>query len=121
MGPDGRRLRECGASPEGGRFPRRRRRGQPLVPERRSPRPCVRARAGDVARAYPGAVIIGTGGVSTGEDAVEMLLAGASAVGVGTATFRDPRATLRIVAELEDWCARHDVARVRDLIGGIRE
>jgi dihydroorotate dehydrogenase (NAD+) catalytic subunit len=75
----------------------------------------------EVARAYPGAVIIGTGGVSTGEDAVEMLLAGASAVGVGTATFRDPRATLRIVAELEDWCARHDVARVRDLIGGIRE
>jgi dihydroorotate dehydrogenase (NAD+) catalytic subunit len=55
--------------------------------------------------------------VSTGEDAVEMLLTGASAVGVGTATFLDPRATLRIVDELRAWCARNDVARARDLIG----
>ena len=48
-----------------------------------------------------------------------MLLAGATAVGVGTATFLDPRATLRIVAEIAEWCARNDVARVRDLIGGM--
>ncbi len=73
----------------------------------------------EVARAYPGVAIIGTGGVTTGEDAAEMLLAGASAVGVGTATFADPRATLRIVEELGAWCARHDVARVRDLTGGL--
>ena len=51
---------------------------------------------------------------------VEMLLAGASAVGVGTATFLDPRATLRIVDELGAWCARNGVASVRDLIGGLR-
>jgi dihydroorotate dehydrogenase (NAD+) catalytic subunit len=69
----------------------------------------------EVSRAYPGVPIIGTGGVSTGEDAAEMLMAGASAVGVGTATFLDPRATLRIVEELGTWCARNDVARVRDL------
>jgi dihydroorotate dehydrogenase (NAD+) catalytic subunit len=74
----------------------------------------------EVSRAYPGTPIIGTGGVSTGEDAVEMLLAGATAVGVGTATFLDPRATLRIVDELGAWCAHNDVARVRDLIGGMR-
>ncbi len=74
----------------------------------------------EVARAHPGVPVIGTGGVSTGEDAVEMLLAGATAVGVGTATFREPRATLRIVEELGAWCARNDVARVRDLIGGLR-
>ncbi|MDP9332242.1 MAG: dihydroorotate dehydrogenase [Actinomycetota bacterium] len=74
----------------------------------------------EVSRAYAGVPIIGTGGVATGEDAVEMLLAGASAVGVGTATFLDPRATLRIVEELGAWCARNDVARVRDLIGGLR-
>lgn len=74
----------------------------------------------EVSRAHPGVPIIGTGGVSTGEDAVEMLLAGASAVGVGTATFRDPRATVRIVSELGAWCAQNDVARVRDLIGGLR-
>jgi dihydroorotate dehydrogenase (NAD+) catalytic subunit len=74
----------------------------------------------EVSRAYPRVPIIGTGGVVTGEDAVEMLLAGASAVGVGTATFLDPRATLRIVDELGAWCARNGVASVRDLIGGLR-
>jgi dihydroorotate dehydrogenase (NAD+) catalytic subunit len=73
----------------------------------------------EVSRAHPGVPIIGTGGVSTGEDAVEMLLAGASAVGVGTATFLDPRATLRIVDEIGAWCAQNGVARVRDLIGGM--
>jgi dihydroorotate dehydrogenase (NAD+) catalytic subunit len=74
----------------------------------------------DVARAHPGVAIIGTGGVSSGVDAVEMLLAGASAVGVGTATFVDPRATLRILDELVDWCVAHDVARVSDLTGALR-
>ena len=74
----------------------------------------------EVSRAFPGVAIIGTGGCAAGEDAVEMMLAGATAVGVGTATFRDPRATLRIVGELAAWCAAHDVARVRDLTGGMR-
>jgi dihydroorotate dehydrogenase (NAD+) catalytic subunit len=69
----------------------------------------------EVARAHPGTPIIGTGGVSTGTDAVEMLLAGASAVGVGTATFAEPRASLRILDELAAWCAHHGVSRVRDL------
>jgi dihydroorotate dehydrogenase (NAD+) catalytic subunit len=69
----------------------------------------------EVARAYPGTPIIGTGGVTTGTDAVEMLLAGASAVGVGTATFAEPRASLRILDELIAWCARHGVRRIRDL------
>ena len=73
----------------------------------------------DVSHAHPGVPIIGTGGVSSGEDAVEMLLAGAHAVGVGTATFAEPRATLRIVDELRDWCVQHDVTRVRDLTGGM--
>jgi dihydroorotate dehydrogenase (NAD+) catalytic subunit len=75
----------------------------------------------DVARALPGVPIIGTGGVASGVDAVEMLLAGASAVGVGTATFLDPRAPLRVVDELRDWCARHGVARVDDLIGAMED
>jgi len=73
-----------------------------------------------VARTHPGVPIIGTGGVTTGEDAVEMLLAGARAVGVGTATFLEPRATLRIVDELRTWCARSGVSRVRDLTGGMQ-
>ncbi len=73
----------------------------------------------DVARAFPGTPIIGTGGVSSGVDAVEMLLAGAAAVGVGTATFAEPRATLRIVDELREWCAAHGVARSQDLVGAL--
>jgi dihydroorotate dehydrogenase (NAD+) catalytic subunit len=74
----------------------------------------------EVARALPGVPIIGTGGVTTGLDAIEMMLAGATAVGVGTATFADPRATLRIVDEIATWCAAHGVADVRTLIGGVR-
>jgi dihydroorotate dehydrogenase (NAD+) catalytic subunit len=73
----------------------------------------------DVARAHPGAPIIGTGGVSSGLDAVEMLLAGASAVGVGTATFLEPRATLRIARELTRWCEHHGVDRIADLTGAL--
>ena len=74
----------------------------------------------DVAREFPNVPIIGTGGVSSGVDAIEMMLAGASAVGVGTATFADPRATLRIVREMQQWCERNRVHRVRDLIGGLQ-
>jgi dihydroorotate dehydrogenase (NAD+) catalytic subunit len=50
-------------------------------------------------------------------DVVEMLLAGASAVAVGTANFRDPRAPYRVLDELREWCAARGVQRVRDLIG----
>ena len=74
----------------------------------------------DVARAFPQVPIIGTGGVSSGVDAIEMMLAGATAVGVGTATFLDPRAALRIANEMQAWCARNSVMHVRELIGGIR-
>lgn len=74
----------------------------------------------EVSRAYPEVPIIGTGGVASGEDAAEMMLAGASAVGVGTATFADPRATRRIADELSRWCARNGVSRVRDLTGAMK-
>jgi dihydroorotate dehydrogenase (NAD+) catalytic subunit len=75
----------------------------------------------DVNRAFPDAPVIGTGGVMHGVDAIEMMLAGASAVGVGTATFRDPRAALHIRDEMARWCAEHGVTRVRDLIGALEE
>lgn len=74
-----------------------------------------------VTRALPHVPVIGTGGVQSGVDAVEMLLAGASAVAVGTANFRDPRAPYRVLDELVDWCARHEVARVRDLTGTLED
>ena len=67
--------------------------------------------------AFPSAAIVGVGGVSTSADAAELMVAGADAVQVGTATFYDPRAPRRVLRQLERWCRRHGVARVRDLIG----
>lgn len=67
--------------------------------------------------ALPDAVILGVGGVSTGADAAELLAAGANAVQVGTATFADPRAPGRILAELERWCRQNHVTALADLIG----
>lgn len=67
--------------------------------------------------AFPGVPIVGVGGVARGEDAAELMVAGADAVQVGTATFADPRAPARVQAELARWCRRHGVARVADLVG----
>ena len=64
--------------------------------------------------------IIGCGGISTGRDAVEFLLAGASAVQVGTATFRDPLAPLRVLEGVEAYCAEQGVERVGELVGAAR-
>jgi len=74
----------------------------------------------DVCTAFPDAVVVGAGGIATGAHAVELMMAGASAVEVGTATFADPRAPGRVAGELERWCRRHNVARVADLVGRAR-
>lgn len=66
-------------------------------------------------RALPDAPIVGVGGVMTGYDAAELLAAGANAVQVGTATFADPRAPLRVLAELRSWCETHGLAAVPDI------
>lgn len=71
--------------------------------------------------AFPDVAIVGVGGVAGGEAAVELMLAGANAVQVGTATFADPRAAERVLRELTAWCRRHDVARAVDLIGAAHE
>ena len=71
----------------------------------------------DVREAVPELPIVGVGGVASGIDVVEYLLAGACAVQVGTATFADPRAPRRILSEFEQWCDRHEVGRPSDLIG----
>ncbi len=63
----------------------------------------------DVRAALPDIPIIGVGGVATGWDAAELMLAGANAVQVGTASFLDPRASHRIQAELLAWCAERGV------------
>jgi dihydroorotate dehydrogenase (NAD+) catalytic subunit len=64
-----------------------------------------------------GLPILGIGGVSSGNDALQYMLAGASLVGIGTAALRDPRAPERIVSELETWCRRHSVTNIQDLTG----
>jgi len=71
----------------------------------------------DVRAAHPDATIIGVGGVMNGRDAVELLLAGADAVQVGTATFRDPRAPWRVLDGIGAWCSSHGVRAVRTLRG----
>jgi len=68
-------------------------------------------------RAFPDAPIVGVGGIGSGEHAAELLVAGADAVQVGTATFADPRATARVLDELTRWCAAHRVGHLTDLIG----
>jgi dihydroorotate dehydrogenase (NAD+) catalytic subunit len=69
----------------------------------------------DVRAAHPSAAIIGVGGVMRGEDAIELIMAGADAVQVGSAIFRDPRAPFRILREVDGWCTRHGVRAVSEL------
>jgi dihydroorotate dehydrogenase (NAD+) catalytic subunit len=63
--------------------------------------------------------VIGMGGISAAVDIIEFMLAGATAVQIGTASYWDPVATEKIVAELETWCVEHNVARLADLTGGL--
>ncbi|MCP4958906.1 MAG: dihydroorotate dehydrogenase [Actinomycetia bacterium] len=69
-------------------------------------------------RVCPDLPIIGVGGVAKAEHAVEYLLAGASAVQIGTASFADPAACSDVLAGLDGWCVAHGVGRVADLING---
>ena len=63
--------------------------------------------------------ILGMGGIVTPEDAVEFMLAGATAVQVGTASYADPRATERLAHGLESWCRSHGVERAKSLTGAL--
>ncbi len=65
--------------------------------------------------------ILGMGGILTPEDAVEFMLAGATAVQVGTASYADPRATERLARGLESWCKSHEVAKVASLTGAMEK
>ena len=63
------------------------------------------------------AAIVGVGGISCGEDAVAMLMAGANAVEVGTATFANPRAPWTVQRELSTWMSAHGVSTIDEVIG----
>jgi dihydroorotate dehydrogenase (NAD+) catalytic subunit len=63
------------------------------------------------------APLIGIGGVSSAEDALQYMMAGATLVGMGTAMLRDPRAPERVVHDLAKWCDKHRVSSIADVIG----
>ena len=64
--------------------------------------------------------VIGMGGISTAEDALEFILAGATAVSVGTANFADPQATVKIIEGIEDYMKAQRVADIHELIGAVQ-
>lgn len=61
--------------------------------------------------------VVGLGGIMNGRDAVEFMLAGARAIEVGTANFIDPAVTVKIIDYINDYCQRHGVADVNELVG----
>ena len=63
--------------------------------------------------------VIGMGGICTGEDAVEFLLAGASAVAVGTAIFADPYAPLKVIEGINGYLDRHGFGTVAEIVGKV--
>jgi dihydroorotate dehydrogenase (NAD+) catalytic subunit len=72
----------------------------------------------DVARAAS-IPILGLGGIRTAADAIEFIIAGASAVGVGTASFIQPDCAVRIVEDITEYCVRHNIAKLSDLVGSL--
>ena len=64
--------------------------------------------------------LIGMGGIANANDAMEFILAGASAVAVGTANFNNPRATIDVIEGIEDYMIRHNVAYINELIGLVK-
>ena len=66
-----------------------------------------------------GIPILGMGGIRTASDAIEFIIAGASAVAVGTTNFIDPGCAATIVEGIERYCARYNIANVRELVGSL--
>jgi dihydroorotate dehydrogenase (NAD+) catalytic subunit len=74
----------------------------------------------EVHRAFPLVPIIGQGGIMTARDALELILAGASAVAVGTVNFINPRAPVDVAAGIADYMSEHEVASVSELVGAVK-
>jgi dihydroorotate dehydrogenase (NAD+) catalytic subunit len=74
----------------------------------------------DVHLEFPHVPLIGQGGVSTAADALEMILAGASAVAVGTANFIEPRASIQVTEGIAAYMKRHGVESIAELVGGVK-
>mgnify|MGYP001042338226 CR=1 FL=1 len=63
--------------------------------------------------------VVGLGGIMNGRDALEFILAGATAIEIGTANFIDPSVTMKVVEYMEEYCRRHGVSDIRELIGAV--
>ena len=84
--------------------------------------PCIRPIAVRIVWQVANAVkvpVVGLGGIASGRDAIEFLLAGATAVQIGTANFVDPQVTVKAIDYIEDYLKRHQITSVRELIGGM--
>lgn len=84
--------------------------------------PCIRPIAVRMVWQVANAVkvpVVGLGGIASGRDAIEFILAGATAVQIGTANFVDPQVTVKAIDYIEDYLKRHQIASVRELIGGM--
>jgi dihydroorotate dehydrogenase (NAD+) catalytic subunit len=68
-----------------------------------------------------GVPILGMGGIRTASDAIEFILAGASAVGIGTANFIEPDCALKIIEGIKKYCTTHNVSNIKELIGSLQE
>ncbi len=89
----------------------------------RDRRPCIKTIAIKVVLEAVKAVnipIIGMGGIQTAADAIEFLMAGATAVAVGTANFYEPQTVLLVIAGLHEFMQRHGIQDVRDLVGSVK-
>lgn len=85
--------------------------------------PCIRPIAVRMVWQVANAVkvpVVGLGGIASGRDAIEFLLAGATAVQIGTANFVDPQVTVKAIDYIENYLKRHQIASVRELIGGMQ-
>jgi dihydroorotate dehydrogenase (NAD+) catalytic subunit len=67
-----------------------------------------------------GAPILGTGGIMTASDAIEYIIAGASAVGIGTANFIEPGCAVGIIEGIKNYCSRNDIANIKELTGTLQ-
>lgn len=74
----------------------------------------------EVHRAFPHVPLIGQGGVATASDALELILAGASAVAVGTANFVNPRSAIEVAEGIKDYMERHGVGELSELVGAVK-
>jgi len=68
-----------------------------------------------------GIPILGMGGIRTTSDAIEFLIAGASAVAVGTATFIEPGCAVKIIEGIKKYCARNNISNIKELVGSLKD